>query len=124
MDKYTVTDQNGNVITQLNHRLAEKQKITDDKLEALKLSHQLRWILFEAAKKVLDEPLKLKMLANVFDALETEQQKLWNFEVNLNYHYFFSFPGCKCPKLDNQDRLGTSHRIISQGCPIHSDIIK
>jgi hypothetical protein len=121
MDKYYVTDQDDNVITRLNHHLAEKQNVTDEQLEALKLSHQLRWILFEAAKKVLDEPLKLKMLANIFDALETEQQKLWNFEPNPNHHYFFSFPGCKCPVMDNQDRLGTPHKIINQNCPIHGD---
>jgi len=121
MDKYYVTDQNGEVITHLNRYLAEKQKITDEQLEALKLSHQLRWILFEAAKKVIDEPLKLKMLANVFDALESEQQKLWNFDVNPDHHYFFDFPGCKCPKLDNQERLGTPYKIINLSCPIHGD---
>jgi len=119
MNKYTVTDQNGEVITQLNYHLAEKQKITYEQLEALKLSHQLRWILFEAAKKVLDEPLKLKLLANVFDTLESEQQKLWNFDVNPNHHYFFSFPGCKCPKMDNHDRLGTPYKIFDKSCPIH-----
>lgn len=118
---YTVTGPDGEILTYLNSRLGERQKITEAQLEALKLSHQLRWMLFEAARHetVKDAPLKLQLLANVFDALETEQQKLWNFPVDPNHHRWFDFPGCTCPKLDNADRLGTDYKIHNVECPIH-----
>jgi hypothetical protein len=120
-DKYIVTGPDGKIITSLNPQLAAHQNVSDEQLEALKLSHQLRWMIFEAAKKVIEEPLKLKMLANIFDLLETEQQKLWNFKLNQNIHRFFDFPGCKCPKIDNADRLGTPYRVYSEECTIHGE---
>jgi hypothetical protein len=122
LGKYIVYAPDGKtIITVLNSALAARQKVTDDQLEALKLSHQLRWELFEAAKKVLDEPLKLKLLASTFDALENEQQRLWNFPVDPNHHRFFDFPGCTCPKMDNAERLGTPYKIHAANCPIHLD---
>lgn len=119
-NKYVVTGPDGKTICLLNSYLANKQKITDEQLEALKLSHQLKWIIFESAKQTSD-PTKLKMLANVCDALESEQQALWNFEVNKNFHRFFDFPGCTCPKLDNKERLGTEYAIFDTSCPIHGE---
>lgn len=116
--KFEVPGIDGKPLTYLNERLAVQQKVSDDALSAIILSHQLRWMLFETAKKITD-PTKLKLLANVFTALEFEQQKLWNFPQDKNFHRFFDFPGCKCPKLDNADALGTSYKIHSQDCPIH-----
>jgi hypothetical protein len=116
--KYTVLGMDGQRLTRLNENLAIKQKVTDEQLSALILSHQLRWLLFETAKGIT-EPLKLQMLANVFTALEFEQQKLWNFPQDQNFHRFFEFPGCKCPRLDNLEALGTPYRITAQNCPIH-----
>lgn len=123
-DKYTVMGLDGvTPITVLNESLAKRQKITDAQLEALKLTHQLRWMLFEIAKDT-KEPLQLKMLAALFDSLESEQQELWNFPRDVNFHYFFEFPGCTCPKMDNRERLGTPYRIIAQDCPIHGSNLK
>ena len=116
--KYTVMGIDGKPLTRLNEGLAKRQKITDEQLEALKLSHQLRWMLFETAKAT-KEPTQLKMLAAVYDALEFEQQALWNFPRDPNFHRFFDFPGCICPRIDNIDALGTPYRITVQTCPIH-----
>lgn len=118
---YSVTDSDGKIVTHLNENLAIRQNVTDEQLEALKLSHLLRRFLFDNAEKSLNEPLKLKMLAAVFDTLESEQQKLWNFGVNTDFHMFFTFPGCKCPKMDNRERLGTPYAIINSDCPIHGE---
>jgi len=116
--KFIVNGIDGKPLTSLNRMLAERQKVTDEQLEALKLSHQLRWMLFETAKTI-KEPLKLKMLAAVYEALEFEQQALWNFPRDPNFHRFFDFPGCKCPRMDNIDALGTPYRITVENCPIH-----
>ena len=120
INKYTITGPNGEAVCQLSEQLAIRQKISDEQLEALKLSHQLKYQIFGAAKTT-KEPLKLKMLAAVFDALETEQQKLWNFTPDVNHHRFFDFPGCKCPKMDNADALGTPYKVYAGDCLIHRD---
>lgn len=118
-NKYIVFGIDGNPLTFLNPHLVKIQGVSDAQLEALKLSHQLRWMLFETAKKVLDEPLKLRALANMMTALEFEQQALWNFPQDKTYHRFFEFPGCTCPKHDNAERLGTAFKIYASDCPIH-----
>ena len=109
----------GVAVTKLNHILVEKQNLNDEQVEALKLSHELKYRLLNIAKENIKDPYKLKMLSGIVDALESEQQKLWNFEVDPNYHQWFNFPGCSCPKMDNKERIGTLHRIISEDCPIH-----
>lgn len=124
MRSYDVLGMSGEVLTTLNRRLAERQAITDEQLDALKTSHQLRWMLFETAKQVYNKPVTLQMLASMFDALETEQQKLWNFPADPNYHRFFDFPGCKCPKMDNAEAMGTQYRIYSGDCSIHGSVPK
>lgn len=118
-DKYTVVGPDGKKLTRLNETLAIRQKLSDERIAALVMSHQVKHMLFEAAKTVLDEPLKLRMLAKMFDELEFEQQKLWGFEQSKNHHFFWQFPGCKCPKLDNRDWWGTPYTIKAQDCPIH-----
>lgn len=123
-DKYDVTGPDGELLTRLNRGLAARQNVTDEQLSALVLSHQLRHILFEAAKQCLDEPLKLKMLGAVFEALEFEQQELWNFPRSADHHMFWEFPGCTCPRMDNRERWGTGHSIIALNCPVHGHKVK
>ena len=119
-NKYTVIDADGKVIAQLNGRLAIKQNVSDEQLEKLKATHVLAHHLKNAARNTSD-PVKLKMLAAEFDKIETEQQLLWNFDPDPNFHRFFDFPGCTCPKSDNTERLGTPYKIINATCPIHGN---
>ena len=119
-NKYSVFDADGKLIAQLNGRLAIKQNVSDEQLEKLKATHVLAHSLKEAARRTTDV-VKLRMLAAEFDKLETEQQLLWNFEPDPNFHRFFDFPGCTCPKLDNAERLGTPYLIINATCPIHGN---
>lgn len=117
--RFLVIDYDGTLISALNPHLAAKQGVTEGQLEALRASHLIRASLFKAASLGIHNDLLLTMVANVFDALETEQQKLWNFPADPNHHRFFDVPGCLCPKHDNAERLGTSQRIYSNDCPIH-----
>jgi len=118
-DKYAVTYK-GKVITRLNERLASRQKITDEQLEALKVSHQVRYIIFERAKKTKDSR-KLKELAALLEELEFLQQGLWNFPQDRNFHRWFDLPNCLCPKMDNEDALGVDHRTTRLDCPAHGN---
>lgn len=117
--KYDVFDHTGKYVTTLNPRMAIAQGVNDDQLAALRASHLLRREIFDLAKENVTNTFALEMLANVFTALETEQQKLWNFKPDPNYHRFFDLPGCKCPKIDNAEAVGTSTKIYSNDCPIH-----
>jgi len=123
MSKYDVYAYDGRIVCRLNKHLAEYQKVTDEQLCALKVTHQLKESLFNIAKNT-NNSLALKALAAVFDKLEFEQQKLWNFGEDANHHYFFDFPGCTCPRLDNLERLGHEGKVYSGNCPIHGDNVK
>ena len=114
-----VYDKDGNPITLLNSDLIQKQGLSREQIDALKVSHHVAYDVRETAKQNLTNHSTLRMLAAVHEAIETEQQKLWKFDVNPDFHRFFEFPGCKCPKLDNMERLGTPYKIISCDCPIH-----
>lgn len=121
--RYVVTfGEDNKPITVLNKALAKRQNISAEQLLALKFSHQIKHLIFEAATAISEEEhgqLQLKLLAALFDTLETEQQKLWNFPPNPDFHRWFDFPGCKCPKMDNVDLLGIPRNIIALDCPIH-----
>lgn len=121
-DKYLIPGTDGEPIGRLNATLAFRQSVTDEQLSALIMTHQLKEVIFAAARLSLNEPLKLKMLAAMFDALEFEQQTLWNFPRDANFHFFWNFPGCTCPKIDNNERWGTSHKIHALDCPVHGKL--
>ncbi len=131
MTDYTVYGPSGQYLCSLNRFLVRSQGVDDAGVEALKTSHQLRWIILEGAREICrigpDKPLipetekklKLKLLASMLTALEFEQQRLWKFTLDANYHRFFDLPGCTCPKLDNAERVGSPHKIHNVDCPIH-----
>lgn len=51
---------------------------------------------------------------------EFNLQGLWNFSKDEDFHsYWFTTIGCKCPKHDNHERVGTNTRIISISCKLH-----
>lgn len=54
-------------------------------------------------------------------ALEYVLQFLWGFELTDKMHrYDYRIKGCTCPKMDNDDRVGTDQRVVRGGCPIHN----
>lgn len=119
-DSLEVVSGNGEFICYLNPGLVDKQNLTDSEIAALKTTHRLRYELFAIAAN-MKSPEALKALAKFFSKLESEQQRLWHFDVDENYYRFFDFPGCTCPKMDNAERLGTPYHIISMDCPIHGE---
>jgi len=102
----------------LNPRLVEKQKLNEEEINALLLSHELRKVIFEMSRNSKSK-IEQKFLANMFEALEYEQQLLWKFPLDASFHRFFDFPGCTCPKMDNEERSGCPDKIYSGDCPAH-----
>lgn len=111
----------GKPVTVLNPRLIERQNIDKETLEELKLTHEDRARIFESMENT-DDPEELKMYAEQFEALEFEQQRLWGFPQDRNFHCWYDVPKCVCPKLDNADNRGTKYRIIRGECPIHGNL--
>ena len=109
---------------QLNPALIAKQQLSDGEVRALQVSHVLKDALFDVARQYGDnQPETMQMLSNMWEALEFEQQRLWKFQKDRNFHYWFNLPGCKCPVMDNRDRYGTKYRVVSHDCPAHGGVV-
>lgn len=130
MSEYTITidtsdlsithnfDQAEGKTTVLNKRLMVQQCCTEDDMTALLVSHVLRASVFEAMNRT-DDPHELQRYDRVYKHLQRAQQELWKFQQNDNYLRFWDVPKCGCPKMDNDDAVGTPYKITSAACVIH-----
>lgn len=89
-----------------------------ENLDKIKELFEWKYEIYEAMENTDDKDL-LKLYAHMVTQNEFDIQVLFKFEPNPNYHRFWELPKCTCPKLDNQDRLGTISYLISTSCPIH-----
>lgn len=72
-----------------------------------------------------DSPLIIHKWNLNIENIEFKMQKEWGFKEDKNMHtYWFKNGICTCPKLDNQDNLGTEYRIYSGDCKMHGDKIR
>lgn len=102
----------------LNENLLEKQKVTEDNIEKIRLLHIQKLELFDKMNEESDS-IKLRDFAKEFEGIEFKLQALWNFPINKNYHEWYTVPKCSCPKMDNKEYRGTEFRIYNQECLIH-----
>lgn len=52
--------------------------------------------------------------------LECTLQAIWGFQVSSDFHnYWFRIKGCTCPKLDNEELMGSRMRYYNMNCPYH-----
>lgn len=111
---------NGDFVTSLNGRLAEKQNLSAEDIEMLKDTHVMRALIFRAMERS-DDTATLKDFAALFERLEYLQQELWKFGKDKNFHRWFEVPKCSCPQLDNLDRIGHEDNVINLSCIIHGN---
>jgi len=111
---------NGDYVTTLNSNMARDQNVSSENIEMLKETHILRALIFAAMERT-DNITTLKNFAKMFERLEFLQQELWGFKKDSNWHQWFDVPKCKCPKLDNADRIGSEESVMNSDCPIHGD---
>lgn len=107
----------------LNRELLVRQGVSKESEQALLRTHKIKALLVEEME-LTDDPALLRQLAQTIEELETCQQILWNFAPDPTKHYWWAYPKCKCPKLDNQERWGVDQRIISMDCPVHGNTSK
>jgi hypothetical protein len=105
----------------LSSSLVEKQDLTKEAIEELKLTHIQKAEVFEAMENT-DNPKELRRLAKRVETIEFAQQKLWGFEQSSDYHYWWKVPKCTCPDLDNRDSYGTKYRHMNGNCPVHGTL--
>lgn len=111
----------GREVVYLNPSLCKKQKLTQEALNELKNLHYIVQEVLQAMENT-DEPLLLKVLNTEWQSLQFQLQKAWGFELNANFHHWYTVPKCRCPKLDNAERWGTKYGIVSGNCPIHGNL--
>ncbi len=63
---------------------------------------------------------KLLSLAEDVKQNEFKIQTLFNFSPSEDWFRFWQLPGCSCPRMDNEDRLGTPYKIRNLNCKLHS----
>ena len=111
---------NGMLLNCLNPALINRNGLSTKEVEHLK---RLHCELYEVYLKMeaTDDKTELRDLAKEVTRIEFEQQKNWRFFQDEKKHRWFDVPKCRCPKVDNEERLGTPFKIISADCPIHSN---
>lgn len=102
--------------------LAEKQNLDIDDLKKIRKIHIKRLKLFDKIESE-NNVAKLHKFANDLEKIEYELQDAWKMDANPDFHsWWFMAPKCTCPKLDNEDRIGTCERIINKNCLMHGDL--
>lgn len=108
----------GKLITLINKNMIESQGVSDENLELIKECVIDRIKIFKLMEAT-DSIIELLNYASEVETLEYKQQRLWGFPEDYTFHRWFEVPKCKCPTLDNADRIGTVERNVSVQCPIH-----
>ena len=116
-EELTVKDLEGKERYLLSKRLIDSQNCWEN-LEALKDAHQFKLMLYSMIEDETDQEL-LKELAKDITLVEFELQRLWGFTEDRTFHRYWDTPKCKCPKMDNDERIGTPYQIINTTCPLH-----
>jgi hypothetical protein len=119
LKKYEV-HYDGKIVHYINPNLAQQQELTDLQIDQLKDLHIIRMQLYERIDYFLEaDPNHIPALLIEYTSGEYEMQRLWGFPEDSNYHRFWDIPACACPKMDNNERVGTEYTVISGGCPLH-----
>ena len=104
----------------INEKLAEERGISKGDQILIKGFHINRDHIRLASENT-DDPVLQRALYMAYMSNEMVLQELWGFGADPNYIRFWEFPGCTCPKMDNEDRYGTDYEVYSDNCPIHGE---
>ena len=126
-DEKFVVMVDGKAVTYLNSGLATRQHSSDEDIERPKKLHALKYHIIQLAHRTVaaaDAPQRLdkymlRMLAKQDREIEFELQRSWHFAMDDKFHRPWNFPGCSCPKMDNEDSYPTGFSYVNQCCPVH-----
>lgn len=106
----------------LNVHLLNKQRVSDEQLQKMIAAYRRMVSLVKRAASldINKQKPRIKRLASLHREAEFELQESWNFPRDSRFHkYWYRFPHCTCPKLDNIDAYGTGRAVTNSNCPIH-----
>ena len=117
--KLTIEYKKNNIY--LNPLLVTKQQLTQERVDKILALHVQKSKLIDALDELdVDKNLvKAKFLSQCVTRVEFELQKNWGFTQDASYHRWWLLPGCKCPKIDNEERYTTAYKIVASNCPLH-----
>lgn len=119
LNKYYAVYYKGKLELYLSPNLAVKQNLDIDDLENIKKIHINRLTLFDKIEAESNIS-KLHKLADELTEIEFKLQDAWKFDRDASFHsWWFQSPKCTCPKLDNQERIGTGYFIVNESCLLH-----
>ena len=83
----------------------------------------LSWLkreLISEFKKVKEHTVKeIKEIHFDLHTISFAEQEALGFDKNKEYHRFWEWPYCRCPRLDNEDIIGLPGKYHSMDCPVH-----
>ena len=109
----------------LNQALLDSQKVSPEQAKTLEELYTQLDALFETCAPTTDDILEVvgEEVTNMIKEIEFQLQVNWNFEKDeLKHTWWNKVPGCKCPRIDNDERFGCP-KLISSGCPIHKHMM-
>lgn len=108
----------------LNQRLIDQQGLTHNEVQAIADLHKMREKLFANMEQMAADELSnhREQINQVIEDIEFTMQYFWKFGPNKNMHtWWYRNNVCLCPKMDNDDALGTGFRYHNSSCPLHGD---
>ena len=102
----------------MNKKLLDQQNCWEN-LEKIKQAHVRKLEIYSKLRRTRNKS-KLRELGDKVTEIEFELQGLWKFPLDKNFHRFWEYPKCTCPKLDNADWYPHLQHI-SADCPLHGD---
>jgi hypothetical protein len=105
----------------INKKLAEKQQLDDCTIQVIEQLHKDRDALLNIAVSAVNDKgnQRLQTLYSLWLFGEHRLQKEWKFKEDDNYIKFWNFPGCSCPKIDNEDNYPYGRYVYNMDCRVH-----
>lgn len=112
----------GEIVGGLNDGLIKKQNLSDKEIKAVKKLHLELQDLFDDMRK-MSSVTKIRRQVKEIERIEFAMQKAWRFTIDRNFHTWWRrAPHCMCPIMDNNDWIGTNHRIYNMSCVLHGEL--
>ncbi len=91
--------------------------------QKLKLFDEMRSFLMTLADdgEITESDIeKIEDFNETLEGLEFAAQEAWQFTKSVNHHnWWLDVPGCRCPQMDNRERIGYSGPIYNGDCVWH-----
>lgn len=97
-----------------------KDLTSDDSL-SISYLHTVREYIEVLAERDIVQAIKLYPL---WEQVQCTLQRLWGFKEDKSKIRFWKYPGCTCPKVDNEELYETKFSYMNAECPLHEELIK